>query len=407
MNICMLCRCFPTISSGGFEDHVFELCKGLVSQGIGTTLITSKHPNGIEYEEIKGIKIHYLKKSKTGLYHDGYWPESAKKTVELHSGCQFTLIHSQSIAGYEVAKNKIPNKLNIPFIASMHGTQIDEIFTQFNLAQEFPFAALKHLNEALGKFDTFIRREKPTITSANAVIATSNEQAELIKNYYSIGSDKIFKIYNGMNLSQFAPGPKPQELIKKFNITPGKRIILAAARLEAEKGIQHIIKALKFINEDVKLLVLGDGSYRKSLENLAKKLGLNDKVVFLGFVSLDDLPKYFNLCDVFVNPTIRQNGYDLTTLESMACERPTIATNIGSHPTLIQNGNNGLLFTKGNDKELAGCVIKLLNDNALSERIGKSARKRVLEDFSVEKMVENTIKVYENLLLRKNNASKI
>ncbi len=92
----------------------------------------------------------------------------------------------------------------------------------------------------------------------------------------------------------------------------------------------------------------------------------------------ESLPDYFNSCDIFVNPTIRQNGYDLTILEAMACEKPVVVSNIGSVPTVIEEGLDGPLVPTGDIKKLAEAVVKVLKDRELAQRLSIAARRKVV-----------------------------
>ena len=128
---------------------------------------------------------------------------------------------------------------------------------------------------------------------------------------------------------------------------------------------------------------MGKGDYMANLNNLVQKLSIGNNVIFIGNVPFESLPDYFNACDLFVNPTIRQNGYDLTILEAMACEKPVVVSNIGSVPTAIEDGVDGLLVPTGDIKKLAEAVIKVLKDQELAKRLGKAARKKLEEKFSL------------------------
>ena len=187
--------------------------------------------------------------------------------------------------------------------------------------------------------------------------------------------------------------------IRKQYKTKKEKLLLSVARLEKEKGVQNIIKALpKVLNRiDAKLVIVGDGSYKNELRKLVHKLGLDDLVIFTGSIPVYKLPLFFNACDVFVNPTIRQNGYDLTILEAMSCKKPAVVSAIGSVPTAVSN-KEGVLVRPGRVDALAKGVILILTNKKLAKKLGSNARKKILKDFSLEKMVSKTIDVYKSLV---------
>ncbi|PIN83020.1 hypothetical protein COV61_04315 [Candidatus Micrarchaeota archaeon CG11_big_fil_rev_8_21_14_0_20_47_5] len=181
----------------------------------------------------------------------------------------------------------------------------------------------------------------------------------------------------------------------------GKPILLCVARLEREKGVQNAILAMHELLKEYPaalLLIVGDGSYRKSLEELAKRLCVHHSVTFTGFVQFEKLPTYFNACDIFLNPTIRQDGYDLTVLEAMSCERPVIASKIGSMPTAIEHGKDGIMIKPGSVQDLVFAVNGLVADREKAKLIAKAARKKILENFSCESMISKTILAYREAI---------
>ena len=128
-------------------------------------------------------------------------------------------------------------------------------------------------------------------------------------------------------------------------------------------------------------MIVGDGSYAPKLKKQVSTLNLENNVIFTGMLPFESLPDYFNACDVFVNPTIRQNGYDLTILEAMACEKPVVVSNIGSVPTAVVDGIDGILVPPGDVKKLADAVVRVLKDKELTERLGETAQKKVVSKF--------------------------
>jgi glycosyltransferase involved in cell wall biosynthesis len=165
-----------------------------------------------------------------------------------------------------------------------------------------------------------------------------------------------------------------------------------------------MVQALPEVLVDIptaKLLIVGEGEYLGYLEKLASELGLLGKVIFTGAIPYGDLGKYFHLADVFVNSTIRENGYDLTIIQGMAYGKPVVVSRLKSLAGVIDDGKNGFLVGRGEVKELSQTVRKVLQDPEKMKVVGKAAQQQAQSLFSVESMVNNTIKVFEQCLQKK------
>lgn len=398
MNICVIAKSLPTHVIGGMEIHVQELVEGILKKGHRVTVITTKHPKGIDKEEKKNLKIYYVGDEPI-KYTKKFYEESAEIFDKLNKYEKFDIVHSQSAAaiGLQIHSKKTP-----PTVISFHGTSIDEIKSRINV--------LLSKVSLINKIKSFIMIFKLSMAHIlytihgyrfDGVVATSNEQVGILTKWHNFTLNNIYKVFNGVDIDDFKPGNK-STVLNKYKIGNNK-LILTVSKIIEQKGIQNIILAMPDIlkyDGNIKLVVVGEGDYMANLKKLVQKLSVGTNVIFIGNVPFESLPDYFNACDLFVNPTIRQNGYDLTILEAMACEKPVVVSNIGSVPTVIEDGVDGLLVPTGDIKKLAEAVIKVLKDKELAERLGKAARKKVVEKFSVESMVEGTIKVYEEVIRR-------
>lgn len=400
MNICILTRTMPAHHLGGMEMHTKDLAEGLVKKGHKVTIVTTKNPKK-GYEEVNGIKIHYLKNTKPGKYSRSWWEESAKKFGELNRTENFDIVHSQSIGAYGFfMKNKRDKK--IPIIASFHGTPCDEIKSLINtLSLKHPISSVKAVLLIAYWIYSYVEwlRFAPFLDGA---IATSNEQEKILRRYFFVKKEKIYKAFNGVDINLFRP-IQNSFIRGKYNLT-NERILLCVARIVVDKGIQNIVHAMPLILKEMpntKLMIVGDGSYMPTIRRLVKKYDLEKHVVFIGFAKFEELPHYFNVCDVFVNPTIRQNGYDLTIVEAMACGKPVVVSNIGSVPTVVKHNVDGILVPPRDVDMLSEKVTKVLKDKKLASMLGNAARKKIVKKFSLDKMVENTIKVYKDVMRKR------
>jgi glycosyltransferase involved in cell wall biosynthesis len=395
----------PAHHLGGMEMHTKDLAEGLVKKGHKVTIVTTKNPKK-EREEVNGVKIYYLKNTKPGKYSRSWWRESVKKFEELNKTENFNVVHSQSTGacGFFI-KNKRDKK--IPVIAAFHGTPYDEIRSLLNtLSLKHPINSVKAALLIIKWINSYAEWLRFT-SFIDGAIATSNEQEKILRRYFFVKKEKIYKVFNGIDIDLFRP-IQNSFILNKYNIT-NEQILLCVARIVVDKGIQNIVRAMPLILKEIpntKLMIVGDGNYMPTIRKLVKKYDLEEHVIFTGFVKFKELPYYFSACDVFVNPTIRQNGYDLTIVEAMACGKPVVVSNLGSVPTVIEHDVNGILVPPGNIDMLRKKIVKVLKDKKLASRLGNAARKKVVKEFNLDKMVENTIKVYEDVIRKHKRGNK-
>ena len=142
-------------------------------------------------------------------------------------------------------------------------------------------------------------------------------------------------------------------------------------------------------------MIVGEGEERERLEGLARSLGLNDSVLFVGGQPREMVAMYLAAADVFLFPTERAESFGFVLAEAMASGLPVVASETGALREVIgRPGVNGLLVPPGNVDALANVMRMLLANEALRRRLGEAARRRVLAEYTVERMVEQTLEVY-------------
>jgi glycosyltransferase involved in cell wall biosynthesis len=164
-----------------------------------------------------------------------------------------------------------------------------------------------------------------------------------------------------------------------------------------QKGFEYLIESIPTTIETLpqsKILIVGDGPLRERLEALSKKLGVRDNVIFAGFRS--DIKEILSAVDLLVIPSLLE-GFPMVTLEAMAMAKPIVATNIDGITEQIRDGVDGILVPPKGPIALAKAVVRVLNDKELAKTMGLSAREKVAQEFSVEKMVSKTERVYQSL----------
>lgn len=407
MRIAMFSRIMPAHSPGGMQDHVQTLSAGLVQRGHEVVVITSGRNDGKTWEEIQGIQVHFLSGTPPGRNTNAYWFGAAEKLEQLHTAKPFDILHSQSVGAYGVYKRGLNHKYHVPLITSFHGTHLDVLtttwHTDFSLTHPFGMARFFALTGNL--FFRYWYRDVWFTRASDIVIATSDADVGKYQMLYRLPLAQIRTVYNGIDTDLFSPTSNFQSLRslkKSLRIDDDAKILLALARLEKDKGVQNAIAVMPRLLQKirVRLIVVGDGVYRKSLESLARNLGVAEHVTFVGAKTLAECAQYFNLCDIFVDPTLRTDGYDLTIAEAMACCKPVIVSDVGANSTLIdrQTMCDGILIPRGDNDALLREILRLLGDPGLGESMGRIAREKMVARFSIAAMVQGMEAVYKEQL---------
>jgi glycosyltransferase involved in cell wall biosynthesis len=202
----------------------------------------------------------------------------------------------------------------------------------------------------------------------------------LANNPMLVPEEKIKVIYNGVYLPRYSLETAP------LYRNSGKEIVLGSAgRLSEEKGHLYLLEMMSILKDDelqFKLLIAGEGRLLHLLQRKARKLEIEDRVLFMGFV--EQMPAFFNSIDIFLL-TSHYEGFGYVIAEAMASRKPVVAFDIKSSAEIIEHGVTGYLTSTKSAGELARKVKELAGNRALREKMGASGRQRVEEKFSFEK----------------------
>lgn len=231
---------------------------------------------------------------------------------------------------------------------------------------------------------------------ADRTIAVSTPiREELIKQHICPPSN-VTVVHYGVDLDIFDPA--------RFPTSPDTLTIGCIARISPEKGIQYFIEAAIRLSElwpEVRFDLVG-GVRNKSEQLFLEKCiqiledcGKKSLVRFLGHRT--DIPSLLSQMDIVVVPSLTE-GLPIIVLEAMAMGKPVVATKVGGIPEIITHGENGLLVEPGNSAALAGSIERLLQNAELCCKMGKNARARAENAFSIEQMVEQTLQCYGSII---------
>jgi glycosyltransferase involved in cell wall biosynthesis len=205
-------------------------------------------------------------------------------------------------------------------------------------------------------------------------------------------SSKIRVVYPGVDVREFECRDQPQRTARSSN--GSTKTVLAVARLDPMKGLATLIDAAKDMPY-AQIRIAGEGPDRPRLEDLARVLGVEARVTFLGHRS--DVPQLLAAADVFALPSLNE-GLGLAALEAMAASRPVVASSVGGIPEVVVQGETGILVPPNDPRALAQALNDVLADARLAERMGAAGRRRVQAEFSADRAAQETAALWSELL---------
>jgi phosphatidylinositol alpha-mannosyltransferase len=215
----------------------------------------------------------------------------------------------------------------------------------------------------------------------------SNSAREFVEHYFP-GDYRI--VPNGIDVRRFRQAPPLPEF------KDGMVNILFVGRLEYRKGLGYLLRAyeqLKPLYPNLRLIIAGDGPLRRWYGNFLARKQLPD-VVMAGYVSSDDLPKYYASCDIFCSPATGDESFGIVLLEAMAAGRPIVATNIDGFRGVVTHGREALLVDRKSKRQLAYALETLINGPQLRQDLARAGQQTV-QQYDWERVVDQVTDVYQ------------
>jgi phosphatidylinositol alpha-mannosyltransferase len=238
---------------------------------------------------------------------------------------------------------------------------------------------------------TWMIRER--VKNLHGRIAVSNMAMAYARKY--IPGDYII-IPNGIDVERFSPEVEPFE-----KYMDGRKNILFLGRLERRKGLIYLLKAFYEVKKEIpnsRLIVAGPGTrLRKPYEKWARNHRLSmDDLIFTGYVSEEDKPRYFKTADIYCSPATSRESFGIVLLEGMAVGKPVVASHIDGYSSVITHGQDGLLVPPRDVTSLADTLITVLKDKSLREELSEGAR-ATAESYSWEKVAQRVSDYYNKV----------
>ncbi|MDP2432817.1 MAG: glycosyltransferase family 4 protein [Pseudomonadota bacterium] len=231
---------------------------------------------------------------------------------------------------------------------------------------------------------------------ADANIANSEYTLEEMVRL-GVPRESITLIYPGVDTARFRPGLPCDDLKQSIDLKPGQKLILSVGRLVRRKGFDQVIRAIpELVRQgiDARHVLIGIGEDHDYLSSLARELGVADRVHLIGPVSPEDLPRWYNACDVFIMANREINGdtegFGMVFLEAAACRKPAIAGDAGGTGAAVLEGETGYRVDGTSVQAVASALATVLGDKSLAERLARAGQKRVESEFSWDSVATKT-----------------
>ena len=375
----------PHLYFGGVERRIVEIAKNLVNE-VDTTVYSGTKKGFNKPNVINGTTFIPCFSTDTLFPLDNwFFNQSLSRMVNT---IKADIYEAHTVSGYKFLKSLKKQKNHKPFIQTVHGVLADEyIKSSQNVS---PSLRMKLSNLFMWQL---ARIEKEAAREASLIVTVSRYSTQKMVQLYGVDSKKIRIVPNGVDIQRF----KPTEDCKVKDMIGGnsKQLILFVGNLIPRKGLHYLIEAAKYVikeNKETKFVVVGEGPLKTNLISYSKEQGVSDKFTFLGEVPEAMLHKLYNCADVFASPSI-QEGQGISLLEAQATAKPVVAFNVSAINEVVKNKETGLLV-EPDSYELANALSSLLSNKSLREKMGRSGREFVSNNFSWDICSQKMFQVY-------------
>jgi len=366
--------CYPTF--GGSGVVATELGKALADEGHQVHFITYSQPARLDFFSAN-LFYHEVSVRDYPLFdYAPYESALASKLVDVvrFEGLDILHVHyaiPHASAAFMAKQILETYGINIPFVTTLHGTDITLV----------------------GKDPTY----KPVVTfsinKSDGVTTVSQSLKDDTEKHFDI-TNEIRVIPNFIDFTRFSL--KPKDHFKKAIAPNNERILIHTSNFRKVKNTADVIKMFQKIQEVIpsKLLMVGDGPERASDEQLCRSLGICDHVRFLG--KQDAIEEILSVSDLFLMPS-ESESFGLAALEAMACKVPAITSNAGGLPELNIDGFCGYMSNVGDVDDMAEKAISILKDDAVLQQFKENALIRA-KDFDLKKILPDYIAYYNEVI---------
>ncbi|XZG70699.1 glycosyltransferase family 4 protein [Chitinibacteraceae bacterium HSL-7] len=407
---------FPP-SFGGMQTHAVALAAALQAGGDLIEVYTYRldqpelAESAARFDEACPYVVHRVL-SRVSFWHNHRWLvralDASKPDLVYASNVYYGLLGD--VLGIPVLCRSAGNDVQRPWIAYpfQWGSSLVSL-----PALEAPLHRLYRRCNTPEWLEALLRRARQSLAVRAArgnelILANSQYTAGLLR---AAGVARIRTLAGGVDVSRFQHHGPTQVTRATYGIPPHATVLMTACRLVAKKGIDFLLRTLPLLRANhpsLHLLIVGDGRERKRCETLVNALGMASHVTFAGRVPQEDIQHYYALADVFVLASRvsinRVSGLcDAETMGRVLCEAnaagvPVLAARSGGIPSVVRDGDNGLLFESDNAHELARQLERLLRDDALRARLVARGLTRAASEFDWRIIVAAHLQAFDEAL---------
>ena len=385
-------RFFPEYS--GTTTRLYNILSELPDEIL--LIASDKRINGdiieLKEEDFNNIRVKRVSLEpakiymKTPIHYIHTLYQKPKILVNATKSEQFDIIHAHNSSLFAQAAKRLSRKSNKPFIIELHAPPGDVI----------------GLKNAIFNLAYFERENRKLLKSCNWIIVLTQAQKNSICSKYKISKGKITVVPNGADINKFTPKEeykkKAEEIKERLDLFDN--VVMYAGYMDRINGMIDLAKVIPSIitkKPDTSFVFIGHGPEEDKILALSKKY---PQVKFLPMVHYDEMPIYYQMCDLFIIPRPSTISAETVTplklLEVMAMEKPVLGSDVGGIAEVIKHEENGYLFEKGNMESFKKTLLGVLDmDN---NQIGKNARKTIAENYTWDKSAKILQKVYEELV---------
>jgi glycosyltransferase involved in cell wall biosynthesis len=400
MKICIIQKLLPFHSEGGAQFLGWRTALGLNRRGHDVTVITPSTANHRGKQLTEGVRVVFLDSVTPWCsnFHEAFAARAFDEYVRSQES-EFDVVQ---VRGWRVAalvgSSCRITPLHIPVLGHTSGlgyfyefeTRAQTIYEEHNgnRVQKLKAMLTKKKNYLL-----YTLPKEREVRHLDAFTTVTLRGVRLARILYAMPKHKLFLINDGIPAERFSA---------PFSGTDSSKRILYVGALVRRKGVHILIRALpKVLSEhpDAGLRIVGDGPELESLRVLSHKIGVEDRISFVGRLPNEEIPGEMRASTVFVNPTISTVGYETVQIEAMMSGGVVVTPNTPSNRMILTHGETGFFFKQGSARSLARTIISALDlDQGSRERIGAKARHNALENFTVDKMAEMNEVVFQKLI---------
>ncbi|HEU4962286.1 MAG TPA: 1,4-alpha-glucan branching protein domain-containing protein [Bacilli bacterium] len=394
LRVLMLCWEFPPRTVGGLARHVYDLSRALAQEGIEVHVVTCHGADTPETEEIEGVTVHrvYLPD-----YEDGPFTEwaallnirlAAMGARVLSGYGPFDLIHAHDWLVAESARH-LSEVGDCPLVTTIHATEYGRHHGLHNDLQR-----------------QIAEMEKQLAAESEEVIVCSQYMRAELRDIYGVDAEKLHVLPNGVDLTELRKGTEEQaydhaHALSDVN-TPhfSAPTIFYVGRLVPEKGVQVLLEAASHVFAEIphaRFQIAGKGPMLAELQDLAARLGITDRVDFLGFVTDEQRNRLMRQASVAVFPSLYE-PFGIVALEAMGLGIPTVAGRTGGLAEIIEHGDDGWLVEPGNARDLAATLLALLRNPQQTAAVAKRGLLKTETQFGWATIARDTCRVYRQAI---------